>query len=214
MTPLTSPSRTPTPARSQAFANGYYIGELLSIWNLQPDFDKFQKSDEPAAAVSNFKRLQVRANRRPQLRILLGSEESRAVALSKSSLADPAACEPLTDRRALTRASPACVLSQPTLLRLGINLDALVASKIIAKERGAASKLIYRIKTAVEGLSRDLQSARRTGKLAKTLVRHILHPHHAAASAGFRVCVSSSPHSSAIRTAGRLYTRESSHHLF
>lgn len=62
-------------------------------------------------------------------------------------------------------------ISQPTLLRLGINLDALVASKIIAKERGAAAKLIYRIKTAVEGLSRDLQSARRTGKLAKTLVR-------------------------------------------
>lgn len=46
-----------------------------------------------------------------------------------------------------------------------------MASKIIAKERGAASKLVYRVKTAVEGLSRDLQSARRTGKLAKTLVR-------------------------------------------
>lgn len=45
---------------TQTFANGYYIGELLSVWNLQPDFEKFSKSDEPSSAVSNFKRLQVR----------------------------------------------------------------------------------------------------------------------------------------------------------
>lgn len=42
----------------QDFASGYALGELLSRYNLQPDFAKFDASGTPNAAINNFTRLQ------------------------------------------------------------------------------------------------------------------------------------------------------------
>ena len=43
----------------QHFANGYWLGEMLSKLNLQPDFDHFEDRRTPDAMLKNYARLQV-----------------------------------------------------------------------------------------------------------------------------------------------------------
>ena len=163
---------------AQVFANGYYLGELLNCWNLQPDFDEFQQSEQPTASVANFKRLQASTLGHAALHYCACLPRSLLVWKARLRWwdCDRLARVPRYQAGGLMGRGMQAELFHPrlqaSLLRVGINLDSTVASNIIRKEKGAAAKLVYRIKTAVEGLTRDLSSSKRTGNLlSKTLVR-------------------------------------------
>jgi hypothetical protein len=59
---------------------------------------------------------------------------------------------------------------QPTLAKLGVPLDTRVVTSLVREERGVASRLVYRLKSVVDSVVRDVERSKRgtIGTLAKT----------------------------------------------
>eukprot|EP00854_Cymbomonas_tetramitiformis_P007823 gene7823-9291_t len=58
---------------------------------------------------------------------------------------------------------------QPTLAKLGLPLDSRAANSIMTEEKGAAGRLVYLLKMALQGLHKELDASKRTGNFARTL---------------------------------------------
>lgn len=116
----------------QDFASGYLFAKLLAAHALQPDLAAFQNKGKPDAYLNNYMRLQV--------------------SLNPSHTTCGWQCTAKHTHTPLCLPPP-----QPTLSRLGVQLDTRTAQALINKEPGLAAKVLLSIKQQLEGLTTNLQ---------------------------------------------------------
>jgi hypothetical protein len=60
---------------------------------------------------------------------------------------------------------------QPTVSKLGITFDSVLANSIMTEERGVAVKLLYTLKTTLDRITKQMHGSKNAGAFAHTLVR-------------------------------------------
>ena len=129
----------------QHFANGYWLGEMLSKLNLQPDFHRFEDRRTPDVMLKNYARLQVcdaalHACLLPCICMgcyhCLLLSAGHACGLANAILAAP---EPKH-----------CPVLQPTFTKLHVPFTSQTAKQLMRGDKGAAAQLLYGIKSAVD----------------------------------------------------------------
>ena len=129
----------------QHFANGYWLGEMLSKLNLQPDFDRFEDRRTPDAMLKNYARLQVCGAALlmclfPSICmgfchcLLLSAEHAYGVATAVFEAVEPKLCPVL----------------QRTFTKLHVPFTSQTAKQLMRGDKGAAAQLLYGIKSAVD----------------------------------------------------------------
>ena len=129
----------------QHFANGFWLGEMLSKLNLQPDFDRFEDRRTPDAMLKNFARLQV-------------CGAACHACMSKHFVWDSATALLLPAGHAYGLANAAseainpkrCPVLQPTFTKLHVPFTSQTAKQLMRGDNGAAAQLLYGIKSAVD----------------------------------------------------------------
>mmetsp|Transcript_23743 Transcript_23743/g.58199 ORF Transcript_23743/g.58199 Transcript_23743/m.58199 type:complete len:773 (+) Transcript_23743:84-2402(+) len=58
---------------------------------------------------------------------------------------------------------------QPTLSKLGVQLDTRTVTAIVREEKGIAARLVYMLKMSLDSIVRDVQTSKLSGKLARTV---------------------------------------------
>ena len=59
--------------------------------------------------------------------------------------------------------------SQPTLSKLGVQLDTRTVTSVVREEKGVASKLVYQLKMKLDVMSRDVEKSKLGGTLGRTV---------------------------------------------
>ena len=128
----------------QHFANGYWLGEMLSKLNLQPDFDRFEDRRTPEVMLKNYARLQVcdaafHARLLPSICIgfchCLMLSARHAYGLVNAFFAAPEPKHPAL---------------QPTFTKLHVPFTSQTAKQLMRGDKGAAAQLLYGVKSAVD----------------------------------------------------------------
>ena len=117
----------------QHFANGYWLGEMLSKLNLQPDFDRFEDRRTPDAMLKNYARLQV-CLQEFHHSLLLSAGHAYGLASAVFEAVQPSLCPML----------------QPTFTKLRVPFTSQTAKQLMRGDKGAAAQLLYGIKSAVD----------------------------------------------------------------
>lgn len=123
----------------QDFSSGFLFGKLLDAYALQPDLSAFVNKGKPDAYLNNYTRLQVCTC----LSVCMFDS------CSKPMFRRPPG-NPLNNAATVFSA-------QPTLSKLGVQLDTRTAQALINKEPGLAAKILLAIKQQLEQLLTNLQ---------------------------------------------------------
>lgn len=126
----------------QHFANGYWLGEMLSKLNLQPDFDHFEDRRTPDAMLKNYARLQVCIAARLFPSICMG--------LGHCLLLPAVHVYGLPNAKSESPEPRHCPALQPTFTKLHVPFTSQTAKQLMRGDKGAAAQLLYGIKSAVD----------------------------------------------------------------
>jgi len=60
---------------------------------------------------------------------------------------------------------------QPTVTKLGIPFDSVLANSMMTEERGVATKFLYTLKTVLDRMTKEMHDSKNAGAFAHTIVR-------------------------------------------